>query len=162
MCDSQYELDLTKLETYIIERPMYADTRRQAYADWALNELLIDILAEFDTPPWWYSGEYEIPYERIINRFIQKMRHYRNLAKPGRKLMFSIAIKEAESLRTVFVKKGLNDEDQQQFRKSRYANYKDDCEEKLSENSSLSRNRIRSGVCWFRDQGNHKSNRDRS
>ena len=35
MCN---ERDMTKLEAYILTRPKYADDRRQAYADWALDD----------------------------------------------------------------------------------------------------------------------------
>lgn len=105
MCDILDDRDYTKLETYLIERPHYAGTRRNAYADWALEELSLDILAE-------WSSRDDVEFERcetttvkIINRFIQRMRKNRKIAPPGKRLMFTIAIKEAEGLKAVFVEK---------------------------------------------------------
>lgn len=100
MCDRQR--DMTRLEAYLAERPKHADQRIQAYSDWALDELLLDILAEMEKPPYYISGEEEIPVEDIIEAFIEKMRYFRKIAKPGNKLMFSVAIKEAESLNRLF------------------------------------------------------------
>lgn len=100
MCDRQR--DMTRLEAYLEERPKHADQRIQAYADWALDELLLDILAEMEKPPYYISGEEEIPVEDIIEAFIEKMRYFRKIAKPGNKLMFGVAIKEAESLNRLF------------------------------------------------------------
>lgn len=99
MCDSR---DMTKLEAYILERPKYADVRKQAYSDWALDELLTDVLAEMEKPPYYISGEMEVPITDIIESFLLRMRHFRKLAKPGKKLMFQIAVKEAESLNMIF------------------------------------------------------------
>ena len=162
MYESIDELDLTKLETYIIERPPYADTRRQAYADWALDELLTDILAEFSTPPWWYSGEYTVPYDRIINRFIFKMRKFRNLAPPGKKLMFSIAIKEAESLKTVFVKgERYENETQQKRGQDGRTHDKANRGKERSKNLRWNRNRFRGRNSRNDGSRNGKSSRDR-
>lgn len=104
MYDILDDRDYTKLETYIIERPRYAGLRRNEYADMALDELVIDILSEWSNrgdPE--YCGQ-EIPVCAIINRYIQKMRRLRRRAPVGAKLMFTIAIKEAEGLKTVFEK----------------------------------------------------------
>lgn len=104
MYDILDDRDYTKLETYIIERPRYAGLRRNEYADMALDELVIDILSEWsnrDDPE--YCGQ-EVPVCAIINRYIQKMRRLRRRAPVGAKLMFTIAIKEAEGLKTVFEK----------------------------------------------------------
>lgn len=102
MCESDNRHDMTKLEAYISERPDYSNIRLQAYADWALDELLVDVIAEMEKPPYYISGEEEIPIPDIIDAFIEKMRYFRKIAKPGKKLMFNIAIKEAESLRLLF------------------------------------------------------------
>lgn len=106
MYDILDDRDYTKLETYIIERPRYAGLRRNEYADMALDELVVDILSEWsnrDDPE--YFGR-EIPVKAIINRYIQKMRRLRRRAPVGSKLMFTIAIKEAEGLKAVFEEKG--------------------------------------------------------
>lgn len=105
MCNILYDRDYTKLETYLIERPHYAGTKRNAYADWALEELTIDILSEWSGRDDVEFGRCETTPVKIINRYIQRMRKNRKLAPIGKKLMFTIAIKEAESLKTVFVEK---------------------------------------------------------
>lgn len=99
MCD---EKDITKLESYILTKPRYAEFKQQAYADWAMDELLEDVMTEMEKPPYYISGEEEIPIIDIIDSFINKMQYFRELANPGKKLMFNIAVKEAESLRLLF------------------------------------------------------------
>lgn len=108
MCN---ERDMTKLEAYILTRPKYADDRRQAYADWALDDLLTDVIAEMEKPPYYISGEEEIPITDIIEAYIEKMRYFRNIANPGKKLMFQIAVREAESLNLLFKGKDNNEAD---------------------------------------------------
>lgn len=105
MCDIFDDVDFTKLETYYIERPRYAGVRCNAYAEWALNELAIDILAEWDSRYDPESERPETPVVKIIDRFIQRMRQFRKMAPVGKRLMFTIAIKEAEGLKTVFVER---------------------------------------------------------
>lgn len=99
MCDRR---DMTKLEAYILTRPKYAEVRKQAYADWALDELLSQVIAEMEKPPYYISGEEEIPISDIIETFRDQMRAFRDIANPGKKLMFQIAIREAESLSMLF------------------------------------------------------------
>lgn len=103
MCDLDRNRDMTKLEAYISERPTYADLRKRSYADWALEELLTDVIAEMEKPPYYISGEEEIPISDIIEAFIEKMKYFRDIAKPGNKLMFNVAVQEAESLSTLFM-----------------------------------------------------------
>ena len=102
MCEIDKRRDMTKLEAYISDRPQHADVRIQAYSEWALDELLEDVITEMEKPPYYISGEEEIPITDIIDAFIEKMRYFRKIAKPGKKLMFNVAVKEAESLRLLF------------------------------------------------------------
>lgn len=102
MCDILDDQDYTKLETYLVERPNYAGIRRNAYADWALEELTIDILSEWSRRKDVEFGERDTPTVRIINKFIQRMRRFRKIAPVGKRLMFTIAIKEAEGLKAIF------------------------------------------------------------
>lgn len=106
MCD---ERDMTMLEAHFLTRPKYADNRRQAYAEWAREELYSEVMKELEKPPYYISGEPEISLQDIIDTYIGKMRYFRNIAKPGKKLMFQIAIREAESLNLLFSRK---DEDE--------------------------------------------------
>ena len=102
MCYRDNSKDMTKLETYLAERPSYADLRKDAYAECALEDMVGAIIAEFEKPPYHISGEEEIPILDILECYAQKMRYFRKLASPGKKLMFSIAVKEAEGLITLF------------------------------------------------------------
>jgi hypothetical protein len=106
MCD---ERDMTMLEAHFLTRPKYADNRRQAYAEWAREELYSEVMKELEKPPYYISGEPEISLQDIVDAYIGKMRYFRNIAKPGKKLMFQIAIREAESLNLLFSRK---DEDE--------------------------------------------------
>lgn len=106
MCD---ERDMTMLEAHFLTRPKYADNRRQAYAEWAREELYSEVMKELEKPPYHISGEPEISLQDIVDTYIGKMRYFRNIAKPGKKLMFQIAIREAESLNLLFSRK---DEDE--------------------------------------------------
>ena len=108
MCDDR---DMTLLETHFLTRPKYADNRRQAYAEWAREELCSEVMAELEKPPYYISGEPEISLQDIVETYIGKMRYYRDIAKPGKKLMFQIAIREAESLNLLFSRKDRNETD---------------------------------------------------
>ena len=102
MCYRENSKDMTKLEAYLAERPSYADLRKDAYAECALDDMVGAIIAEFEKPPYHISGEEEIPILDILECYAQKMRYFRKLASPGKKLMFNIAVKEAEGLITLF------------------------------------------------------------
>ena len=102
MCYRENSKDMTKLEAYLTERPSYADLRKDAYAECALEDMLEANLAEFEKPPYYVSGEQEIPILDILECYAQKMRYFRKLANPGKKLMFNVAVKEAEGLITLF------------------------------------------------------------
>lgn len=102
MCYRDNNKDMTKLEAYLAERPSYADLRKDAYAEFALEDMLEAILAEFEKPPYYVSGEQEIPILDILECYAQKMRYFRKLANPGKKLMFNVAVKEAEGLIMLF------------------------------------------------------------
>ena len=102
MCYRENSKDMTKLEAYLAERPSYADLRKDAYAECALEDMVGAIIAEFEKPPYHISGEEEIPILDILEYYAQKMRYFRKLASPGKKLMFNIAVKEAEGLITLF------------------------------------------------------------
>ena len=102
MCYRDNSKDMTKLESYLAERPSYADLRKDAYAECALDDMVGAIIAEFEKPPYHISGEEEIPILDILECYAQKMRYFRKLASPGKKLMFNIAVKEAEGLITLF------------------------------------------------------------
>lgn len=102
MHDLDSSRDMTKLEAYLLERPTYANVRKDAYAEWALEELLTDVIAEMEKPPYYISGEEPIPIPTIIDAYCDKMRYFRKIAPPGKKIMFQIAVKEAESLSTLF------------------------------------------------------------
>lgn len=102
MCYRENSKDMTKLEAYLAERPSYADLRKDAYAECALEDMVGAIIAEFEKPPYHISGEEEIPILDILECYAQKMRYFRKLASPGKKLMFNIAVKEAEGLITLF------------------------------------------------------------
>lgn len=102
MCD---ERDMTRLESYFLTRPKYADNRRQAYAEWAREELCSEVMAELEKPPYYISGEPEVSLLDILETYIGRMRYFRDIAKPGKKLMFQIAIREAESLNMFFLRK---------------------------------------------------------
>ena len=102
MCYRENSKDMTKLEAYLAERPSYADLRKDAYAECALEDIVGAIIAEFEKPPYHISGEEEIPILDILECYAQKMRYFRKLASPGKKLMFNIAVKEAEGLITLF------------------------------------------------------------
>lgn len=102
MCYRENSKDMTKLEAYLAERPLYADLRKDAYAECALEDMVGAIIAEFEKPPYHISGEEEIPILDILECYAQKMRYFRKLASPGKKLMFNIAVKEAEGLITLF------------------------------------------------------------
>ena len=110
MCDYDARHDMTRLESYVTTRPFYVQMRKQAYADWALDELLGYVIAEMEKPSYYECGEEEVPIPYIIKTYISKMRRLRNIAPPGKRMMFSIAIKEAESLKAIF-EKGNNYED---------------------------------------------------
>lgn len=102
MCEYNSSKDMTKLEAYLLERPSYANVRKDAYAEWALEDLLFDIITELEKPPYYISGEEPVPIQEIIEAYIEKMRYFRRIASPGKKLMFNIAVKEAEGLITLF------------------------------------------------------------
>lgn len=102
MYDLDSSRDMTKLEAYLLERPTYADVRKDAYAEWALEDLLCDVITEMEKPPYCISGEAPIPIPEIIEAYCDKMRYFRKIAPPGKKLMFNIAVKEAESLSMLF------------------------------------------------------------
>lgn len=97
--------DMWLLEKYISERPKQIDDRRQAYADWALGEILDSIMEEDQKLPYYISGEESIPIKDIVNDYLLKMRYFCKIAKPGTKLMFRMALKEAESLSLFFCRK---------------------------------------------------------
>lgn len=102
MCDTENSRDMTKLEAYLKERPRYANLREDAYAEWALEELLTDVIAEMEKPPYYISGESPIPISEIIEAYANKMRYFEKIAPTGSKLMFRVAVREAESLSTIF------------------------------------------------------------
>lgn len=111
MCDFDEQRDITKLEAYLETRPQYADERRKAYADVAVNDLVEMIVTELEKPPYYISGEMPIPIQDIIDRYIGRMQELRKSAPVGKRLMFNIAIDEAERLSKLFIRKEENDED---------------------------------------------------
>ena len=111
MCDFENEKDMTKLEAYLKTKPTYADSRRRAYADVAIDDLVREIIIEMEKPPYYISGEMPIPIQDIIEAYINKMRYLRNIAPIGKRLMFNVAISEAERLSKLFMRKDENDED---------------------------------------------------
>lgn len=97
------ERDLTKLEAYVSTKPRYNDIRMQAYADAALDELLIDVMGEITKPPYYISGEEEIPIRDIVDWFSEKMRYFLEISNPDQRLMFFVALREAKRLRLLFL-----------------------------------------------------------
>lgn len=103
MCDYELDRDLTKIEAYLSERPIYADLKRRAYADVAIDELMEDIYEETSKAPYYVSGEERVSIPEIVDAFIEKMRYFRDLANPGKKLLLNVDVHEAESLSTIFM-----------------------------------------------------------
>lgn len=110
MCDFDNERDMTKLEAYLVTRPLYADARRRAYADVAIDDLVTEIMIEMEKPPYYISGEMSIPIQDIIDAYINKMRYLRDFAPVGKRIMFNVAIEEAERLSKLFMRKEDSDE----------------------------------------------------
>ena len=102
MCYRENSKDMTKLEAYLAERPSYADLRKDAYAECALEDMGEAIIAEFEKPPYYISGEEEIPILVILECYAHRMPYIRKLASPGVMLNINIAVKEAEGLITLF------------------------------------------------------------
>lgn len=111
MCDFDNEKDMTKLEAYLAERPIYADVRRRAYAEVAINDLVEIIVTEMEKPPYYISGEESIPILDLIDSYIGKMQEFRKIAPLGKRAMFNVAIDEAERLSKLFIGKDETDED---------------------------------------------------
>lgn len=110
MCDFENERDMTKLEAYLKTRPQYADARKRAYADVAIEDLTNEIIMELEKPPYFVSGEMPIPILDIIEAYINKMQYLRDFAPIGKRLMFNIAISEAERLSRLFMRKDENED----------------------------------------------------
>lgn len=113
MCDFDTEKDMTRLEAYLKTRPLYADARKRAYADVAVEDLVGEIMSEMVKPPYYISGETPIPIQDIIEAYINKMQYLRDFAPVGKRLMFNIAIDEAERLSKLFMGKDENENQQE-------------------------------------------------
>lgn len=112
MCDFDNDRDMTRLEAYLVTRPKHADIRKKAYADVAIDDLVSEIMKEMDKPPYYISGEMPIPIQDIIKTYINKMQYLRDFAPVGKRLMFNVAIDEAERLSKLFMRKDECNEDQ--------------------------------------------------
>lgn len=141
------DLDLTELETYLIERQSYADEFRETCAQIALDDLLDDIIIEAQRRAEWWDSVYTHTNEEVVQRYIYKMRKLREHAPVGQKLKYTVAIKEAEGLKAIFIKERTGNENHQlENGKCRIERYKGVSFKELSEDPGRTRDRVRDRI----------------